>query len=90
MNNSIYKVIDVSGQMRIPRIIREKCGIEVGDVVKVEAMKSAIVIYKVGIVDNSNATPQEAIGIATNAILSLKKEDQLELLKKLAESIKGE
>lgn len=88
--NSVYRVMGASGQLNIPKNILDKCGIEVGDVVKVEVMQNAIVVYKVGIVDNSNATPQEAMGIAENAILSLEKENQLELLKKLAETIKGE
>lgn len=88
--SSIYKVVEESGRLRIPQSILKECSIEKGNVVKVTAVKNGILIYKVGVVDNNDATPQEAESLIMNALLSLEKNDQLKLLGKIVESMRRE
>jgi len=88
--SSVYKVVEESGRLRVPRAILEECGIEKGDVVKVTAVKNGILIYKVGVVDNNDATPKEAESLVMNTLLSLDKNDQLDLLQKIVANIRRE
>lgn len=88
--SSVYKVVEESGRLRVPRAILEECSIEKGDVVKVTAVKNGILIYKVGVVDNNDATPKEAESLVMNTLLSLDKNDQLDLLQKIVANIRRE
>ena len=88
--SSVYKVVEESGRLRVPRAILEECSIEKGDVVKVTAVKNGILIYKVGVVDNNDATPKEAESLVMNTLFSLDKNDQLDLLQKIVANIRRE
>ena len=88
--SSLLKVVEESGRLRVPRSILEACGIEKGDVVKVSTVKNGILIYKVGVVDNNDATPKEAESLVVNTLFSLDKSEQLNLLQKIVESIRRE
>ena len=88
--SSLFKVVEESGRLRVPRSILEECGIEKGNVVKVSTVKNGILIYKVGVVDNNDATPKEAESLVMNTLHSLEKNDQLDLLQKIVESIRRE
>lgn len=89
MNNVHYGVIDSTGRLRIPRSVFKECEIESGDVVKVITSNKTISIYKIGILDNRKANAEEVMSIIMNSLFSLDKNGQLELLKKIADNIKG-
>lgn len=51
MSKTIYKIIDESGRILLPKEIRNLLNLELGDIVNLQVVENALVVSKVKIVE---------------------------------------
>ena len=51
MSKTIYKIIDESGRILVPKEIRNLLNLELGDIVNLQVIENALVVRKVNVVE---------------------------------------
>lgn len=51
MSKKIYKIIDESGRILLPKEIRNLLNLELGDIVSLQVIENALVVRKVNVVE---------------------------------------
>lgn len=51
MSKMIYKIIDESGRILLPKEIRNLLNLELGDIVSLQVIENALVVRKVNVVE---------------------------------------
>lgn len=51
MSKKIYKIIDESGRILLPKEIRNLLNLELGDIVSLQVIENALIVRKVNVVE---------------------------------------
>lgn len=89
MNKPVYKIMDDSGRVLIPREWRALAGMERGDIVRMDLSGGAIAVKKVALVEVGDQSPEAVEAYVRVAIREMPKETQIAIAAQLLGMVEG-
>lgn len=89
MNKPVYKIMDDSGRVLIPREWRVLAGLERGDIVRLDFSGGAIAVKKAALVEVGDQSPEAVEAYVRAAIREMPQETQIAIAAQLLGLVEG-
>ena len=90
MKNSIFKVIDSKGRIYLPKDLRNKLNIDLGDIVKISFNNNSIFVKKVDLIEVGDKSPEAVQEYVKSVIRNMDKQKCISLLDEIINQLKEE